>query len=202
MTIDKITNPSKASVTNNKINEIIDANNGYATSFTTDELNASVIKGDSIITMTSDTTNNQGVIVVTPSAFTYKGSDNTVRDVNFKDDAYYKAGDTFSISGYYAQVAGCVTSTHTTLQFNIPFPKKIPSNLTVTLNSLTVSARSGSGGYIVAGKTLTDFDSAAVLYQNDSDVWIMLTSTSLLGTVNNLACSVALSNIDISFSTV
>lgn len=201
MSIDKITSPAKPSITNTKINEIIDAHNGYETSFSTDDLTAPVIKGDDIVTLTSDPTNGTGVVVITPNAFTYKDSNSNVKDVGFKDDIYYKAGDTFTASGVYCQVPACVTSGQTTLQFNIPLPKQIPSTLTPRITSLGMTGRSGNGGYIISNYTLSDADSVAASHVHGNTIWTTVTSSTKYQSItNNTALVLVLSDVTIEFS--
>jgi len=201
MSIDKITSPAKPSITNTKINEMIDAVNGFSTSFSTDDLFAPIIKGEDIITLTSDPTNSAGILVITPDAFTYKDGNQDIHNIGFKDDIYYAAGETFTVSGVYCQVPACVTSGQTTLQFNIPLPKRIPSGVTPRITSLDMTGRSGNGGYIISNYTLSDADSVAASYVYGNTIWVTVTSSTKYKSIaNNTALVLSLSNMTIEFS--
>ena len=128
-------------------------------------------------------------------------TDGTMAQKAITDEIYYKAGDTFTVSDYYCQVAASVTSSKTTLQFNIPLPKQNPSDVTPRITSLDMTGRSGSGGYIISNYTLSDADSVSLSYINGNTIWVIVhSSTKYQSITNNTGLVLALRNVTIEFS--
>ena len=106
------------------------------------------------------------------------------------DELYYKTGDTISGS---IPCFGFVTQASREIQLHLILPKRLPSQRTVTVNSVSFQyVRVGTGGYIPTPPTLSDL---AV----HSEFWGVLrlsfVSASSTGATNNtvlagwLACS-------------
>lgn len=130
-----------------------------------------------------------------------QNTDGTMTQKAITDELYYAAGETFAVSNYYCQVAACVTSSKTTLQFNIPLPKQIPSGVTPRITSLDMTGRSGSSGVIISNYKLSDADSVSIYYINGNTIWVAVTSSKKYQSItNNTGLILALKDVTIEFS--
>lgn len=184
MSIIRINSPISGKEMGQRFDQVINVINGYGSSFSTDELTAPVINGQDIITLTSDTTNSTGVVVITPNAFTYKDSNSNVKNVGFKEDIYDDIDDTHTLSfgGY-----GHLTSGGTALYTFIPLPYKIPTGATVDISSFSCTVR-GAGGSVVIS-SLSDVTSIVATIRSEGAVLqlVLNSSTKFTSYTNNNA---------------
>lgn len=194
MSIARINSPISGKEMGQRFDQVINVINGYATSFSTDELFAPIIKGQDIITLTSDPTNSAGILVIAPDTFTYKDGNQDIHKIGYKDDIYYEIGD--SITGYEIGAWGHLTSSKQSMYLSVPLNKKIPDNATIDITSLTAQIR-GAGGTISVS-SLSALDSLAINedYTHGSIALVYMRSSSLFTAGTNNDCYEALLTLD------
>ena len=130
------------------------------------------------------------------------------------NDFYYKAGDSLQISiptntlGR-ASTSGWVTSSTTEFNFSITTPKSLVNVSGVTVNTLKLNVRHGTGGYLgasghVEGGTNFYTSSYDVFVRKSADnmvsFLVRLKTGTFSGVTNNTPLAIELNNVKVTFS--
>ena len=130
-----------------------------------------------------------------------------VNGVNILDQLFYKAGDTYTVSGRIVD-NGYISNSTKQINFTITLPKSM-ANVTAQLTDLRLNARHSNGGYVFGSgyvtngyNVLTDSSlTVTILTQADDFLTIQIESaTAFSGVTNNTPVSISMENLTISFS--
>lgn len=120
-----------------------------------------------------------------------------------QDDIYYKTGDTFSIvdnyGGYYT--GGAISGSNKSIVWSIVVPKSLKNITSITVNSMTLTIRHSSGGYIYSSASLSQIDGNIVPYivSDNMITFVNERTTAASGATNNTPVVVGMT-CDIEFS--
>ncbi len=112
------------------------------------------------------------------------------------DELYYKTGDTFTIgssySGYYT--GGIVSSGRKALVWTITLPKRLTNITSITIDSLNLTIRHSSGGYIYNDTPLASIDGNLNIYINTDNTITIVNerTTEVTAVTNNTPIGVAM----------
>ena len=130
-----------------------------------------------------------------------------VNGFNILDQLFYKAGDTYTVSGRIVD-NGYISNSTKQINFTITLPKSM-ANVTAQLTDLRLNARHSNGGYVFGSgyvtngyNVLTDSSlTVTILTQADDFLTIQIESaTAFSGVTNNTPVSISMENLTISFS--
>ena len=129
-----------------------------------------------------------------------------VNGFNILNQLFYKAGDTYTVSGRIVD-NGYISNSTKQINFTITLPKSM-ANVTAQLTDLRLNARHSNGGYVFGSgyvtngyNVLTDSSlTVTILTQADDFLTIQIESaTAFSGVTNNTPVSVSMENLTISF---
>lgn len=123
---------------------------------------------------------------------------NDTEITNLKDDLYFNAGDTYRYT-VDLYCGGALTGSKQSVIFTIPLPK-MAQNLNTTIVSGTVYIRSNTGS-LINGQSILNATNITT-HTSLNYVTIELTYPAFSSQINNICLSVALRNLEISFSSV
>lgn len=117
-----------------------------------------------------------------------------------EDELYYKPGDTLSCSsGIY--LGGTLTGGIKQIVFSIPLPKSLTKINSITLNSMVLTVRNASGGYLLNSVKNTDFDGTISIDKRlDNLVTIYCNSNTAFTATNNIPVAVCINSFNITFN--
>lgn len=130
-----------------------------------------------------------------------------VNGFNILDQLFYKAGDTYTVSGRIVD-NGYISNSTKQINFTITLPKSM-ANVTAQLTDLRLNARHANGGYVFGSgyvtngyNVLTDSSlTVTILTKADDFLTIQIESaTAFSGVTNNTPVSISMENLTISFS--
>lgn len=130
-----------------------------------------------------------------------------VNGFNILDQLFYKAGDTYTVSGRIVD-NGYISNSTKQINFTITLPKSM-ANVTAQLTDLRLNARHSNGGYVFGSgyvtngyNVLTDSSlTVTILTKADDFLTIQIESaTAFSGVTNNTPVSISMENLTISFS--
>lgn len=130
-----------------------------------------------------------------------------VNGFNILDQLFYKAGDTYTVSGRIVD-NGYISNSTKQINFTVTLPKSM-ANVTAQLTDLRLNARHSNGGYVFGSgyvtngyNVLTDSSlTVTILTQADDFLTIQIESaTAFSGVTNNTPVSISMENLTISFS--
>lgn len=129
-------------------------------------------------------------------------NENNINSVNsdlntFIESLYFKDGDTYKYT-VDLYCGSALTGSKQSVMFTIPLPK-MAQNLETTVESGTVYIRSSTGS-LINGQSILDATNITT-HTSLNYVTIELTYPAFSSQMNNICLSVALRNLEISFST-
>lgn len=120
-------------------------------------------------------------------------------------DVYFSAGNTYSVSSSIVTYAGYITNGSKTIRFTIPLPRRLNKVSSATVNTLNLTIRKGTAGYIKDGENdyLNDSNKASIscTFKGDNLLTIEIVGTAAwANAVNNTTISVAPINLKVTFT--
>ena len=102
------------------------------------------------------------------------------------DDFFYKDGESFVLTDYFA-MAGHLTGGRRTMDFTLITPKSMKNIKRITVGDLYINIRKPAGGYIAQNANFNSSDyTLELLKTSDNSIRIIITSkNSDLDTINN-----------------
>lgn len=132
-------------------------------------------------------------------------SSNPVQNSTLYDMFYYKSGDSIVDTSFNIITGGLVTSSATSIQFSIPFTKRL-TNVTPSITKLVLTIRATSGQYILTESNIlanSNFKSLTLgkCPCSENILYIAITGNSAWSNAtNNTPVAIAIWNTSVSFS--
>ena len=129
-----------------------------------------------------------------------------VNGVNILDALFYKAGDTYSVSGRIVD-NGYISNSSKQINFTITLPKSM-ANVTPTITDLKVNGRHVGGGYVFSSAyisagydVLADSNlTVSILSKQDDFITVLIESATAWSVTNNTPISISVESLEITFS--